>query len=178
MEDHSDHSLIWQSIESHGLEVWKQKLNFNDFHFSSPSTQSCFTLCEATFYCNDLCFKNSRPHFAGVRLMDHSLRTKNGSSKQRFINHNFTIQVGTFFMLGFWCSNLKLPRFPFIQHVTSSRFVSHSLHLRESIVHRFGQLLPPLKLLLIPNTSGFGVSNDFRRGTVGHEHACNKVELN
>lgn len=33
----------------------------------------------------------------------------------------------------------------------------------------------PLKLPLIPNTSDFGVSNDFRRGTVAHEHACNKA---
>lgn len=58
--------------------------------FSAESRQSCFTLCEATFYCNELCLKKSRPHFARVRLMDHSLRTKTGlpNNVSWYANHS------------------------------------------------------------------------------------------
>lgn len=53
--------------------------------FSAESRQSCFTLCEATFYCNELCFKKKQASLRTCPSHGSLPQNKNGSSKQRFM---------------------------------------------------------------------------------------------
>jgi len=165
LEDHSDHSLIWQSIESHGLEVWKQKLNFSHFQ-QSPDKVASHRVKQLSTAMNCVLKKACLTSHVSVSWITPS------EQKRVFQTtfHDTQIIRGIQEAVAQTC----LGRLGYLACVPNLCTNNCSL-INLTIWVGTNCIYIPLKLPLIPNTSDFGVSNDFRRGTVAHEHACNKA---